>query len=153
MNKVLIVMITLYVGLAFTQVDLLLQDIKNKEQDLTEAVKKSTTVAVKTDEIKSDVKKKKYGLKLHESYYRLWLSLALIFSSTAFLVIILKYVKDVDKETLVTVVGLILVIQGSLYIVTASISSEALTAAIGLLAAVGGYVLRGVGDKFKEEKG
>ena len=149
--NVLIIMITLFVGLSFTQIDLLLKDIENNEQGLTEAVKKSTTVTVKTDKTKTEKKKKFIGLKLHESYYRLWLSLALIFSSTAFLIIILKYVPNIDKETLITLVGLILVIQGALYIVTASISSEALTAAIGLLAAVGGYVLRGVGDKVTRE--
>lgn len=83
--------------------------------------------------------------RLHESYYRFYLALAILISSPLSLFVTLKFLPKTEKSTdeIVTIAGLVMVIHGTLFIVTATISSEALTASIGLLAAVGGYVLRG----------
>ena len=80
---------------------------------------------------------------LSESYYRLYLVIGILITSILFMWIVTRVISkspDYKSSDLVTASGLILVVQGTLFVVIAAVSTEALTAAIGLLGGVGGYL-------------
>lgn len=131
-------------GIGYTQIDDLLRTVEKQEETLSEIVNESenTTPMLKA-----------INTRLHESYYRFYLALAILISSPISLFVTLKFLpkKEESTDEIVTISGLVMVIHGTLFIVTSTISSEALTASIGLLAAVGGYVLRGTGAETKNK--
>ena len=144
MYKLLIsIIFIMMLSIAHSQIDEILADVQSKEQVLSDVV-------IQTESPQPVIKQT--TSRLHESYYRFYLALAILIGSPLSLFVILKFLPKNDKSTdeVVTISGLVMVIYGTLFIVTATISSEALTASIGLLAAVGGYVLRGTNGKDKK---
>jgi len=145
MNKLLLIFIFGLFSLSNAQIEEIMEDIEDDEEILSTVINEPENVS--TIEVPQKV-----NIKLHESYYRLVLALAILITAPIFLFIIFRYIGKSSSEEKVTVVGLVLVIQGTLFIVTATTTSEALTASIGLLAAVGGYVLRGTNEEKNKKK-
>ncbi len=74
---------------------------------------------------------------------RLWLLIALVGSTPILIFLVLFFMKNnahCSSENLVTAVGLILVVEGTMFICVASETSEELTAPIGILGAIAGYL-------------
>lgn len=74
---------------------------------------------------------------------RMWLLIAIIVSTPVILSMVLFCLKNKDncsEESLVNAIGLVLVIEGTMFISVSAITSEQLTAPIGILGAIAGYL-------------
>jgi hypothetical protein len=88
-----------------------------------------------------------------EPEFRLRLLYCIFVTVPVILCIILFFVyrkKDSTTEDLIHATGLVFVIYATLMVVLATVNSEALTAAIGIIGAVAGYIFRGSTNKSKE---
>jgi len=140
----IVIILFLFMCVASSQISDLIGDIQDQnhediiEQDGHDAEEVMAPVVVKS-------------LHLSESYYRLYLVYCILATAVIFMWIILRFISKSPTHTsddIVTGAGLVVVVMGTLFIVIASTTTEALTAAIGLLGAVGGYVF-GKGGKDK----
>jgi hypothetical protein len=71
------------------------------------------------------------------------LLLAIVVSTPILLVLALFFLKktpDCTGESLVSAVGLVLVVEGTMFIAVSAITTEQLTAPIGILGAIAGYL-------------
>ena len=133
--KRLIFLFLLMLGTSSAQIDDLLEDLEEAEQIVEEAI--PTIVQ---------------SLHLSESYYRLYLVFVIMGAAVLFMWLILRAIgktKDHSSEDVISASGLVIVVMATLFIVIASTTTEALTAAIGLIGAVCGYVL---GNLTKDKK-
>ncbi len=74
---------------------------------------------------------------------RMWLLIGIICSTPVILGMVLFGLKTLDhcsEESLVNAIGLVLVIEGTMFIAVSAITSEQLTAPIGILGAIVGYL-------------
>jgi hypothetical protein len=86
--------------------------------------------------------------------HKLYLLLGILIFTPIFLWLVLVYIRkcdSLDSEGVVHASGLVLIIQSTTFIVIAAPTSEQLTAAIGVLAAIAGYLF-GSSSKKKQEK-
>lgn len=92
-------------------------------------------------------------VNITEAEFRLRLLYCIFITVPVILCIILFFVfrkKDSTTEDLIHAIGLVFVIYATLMVVLATVDSEALTAAIGIIGAVAGYIFRGSSNKSKE---
>jgi hypothetical protein len=99
---------------------------------------------------------KQGDLLLLQEKHRMQLLLAIVVSTPILLVLALFFLKktpDCTGESLVSAVGLVLVVEGTMFIAVSAITTEQLTAPIGILGAIAGYLFgaakRRVMDKSK----
>lgn len=81
--------------------------------------------------------------RMLQEKHRLWLLIAIVISTPILLIIILLSLKkapDCSGESLVNVIGLVLVIEGTMFIAVSAVTTEQLTAPIGILGAIAGYL-------------
>ncbi len=81
--------------------------------------------------------------RMLQEKHRLWLLVAIVISTPILLIIILfcmKKAPDCSGESLVNAVGLVLVIEGTMFIAVSAVTTEQLTAPIGILGAIAGYL-------------
>ncbi|MCF6188644.1 MAG: hypothetical protein L3J49_14370 [Desulfobulbaceae bacterium] len=81
--------------------------------------------------------------RMLQEKHRLWLLIAIVVSTPILLIIILfcmKKAPDCSGESLVNAVGLVLVIEGTMFIAVSAVTTEQLTAPIGILGAIAGYL-------------
>lgn len=81
--------------------------------------------------------------RMLQEKHRLWLLVAIVISTPILLIIILfcmKKAPDCSEESLVNAVGLVLVIEGTMFIAVSAVTTEQLTAPIGILGAIAGYL-------------
>ncbi len=74
---------------------------------------------------------------------RMWLLIAIICSTPVILGMVLFCLKNKDdcsEESLVNAIGLVLVIEGTMFIAVSALTTEQLTAPIGILGAIAGYL-------------
>lgn len=74
---------------------------------------------------------------------RLWLLIVITVSTPILLAIVLlclKKVPECSEESLVNAIGLVMVIEGTIFITVAAATTEQLTAPIGILGAIAGYL-------------
>ena len=74
---------------------------------------------------------------------RMWLLIGIICSTPIILGMVLFCLKTLDhcaEESLVNAIGLVLVIEGTMFIAVSAVTSEQLTAPIGILGAIAGYL-------------
>ncbi len=74
---------------------------------------------------------------------RMWLLIGIICSTPVILGMVLFCLKTLDhcsEESLVNAIGLVLVIEGIMFIAVSAVTSEQLTAPIGILGAIAGYL-------------
>ncbi len=74
---------------------------------------------------------------------RMWLLIGIICSTPVILGMVLFCLKTLDhcsEESLVNAIGLVLVIEGTMFIAVSALTSEQLTAPIGILGAIAGYL-------------
>ncbi len=74
---------------------------------------------------------------------RMWLLIAIIGSTPVILGMVLFCLKNKEncsEESLVNAIGLVLVIEGTMFIALSALTSEQLTAPIGILGAIAGYL-------------
>lgn len=74
---------------------------------------------------------------------RLWLLIVITVSTPILLAIVLLCLKKVPEcsgESLVNAIGLVMVIEGTIFITVAAATTEQLTAPIGILGAIAGYL-------------
>ena len=92
--------------------------------------------------------------RLMQERHKLYLLVGILIFTPIFLWLVLIYVRksdSMDTEAVVHASGLVLIIQSTTFIVIAAPTSEQLTAAIGVLAAIAGYLF-GTSSKKKQEK-
>ena len=92
--------------------------------------------------------------RLLQEKHKLYLLLGIIVFTPIFLWLVLTYIRKCDSlnsEGVVHASGLVLIVQSTTFIVIAAPTSEQLTAAIGVLAAIAGYLF-GSSSKRKNEK-
>ncbi len=81
--------------------------------------------------------------RMLQEKHRLWLLVAIVVSTPILLIIILFCMKKApgcSGESLVNAVGLVLVIEGTMFIAVSAVTTEQLTAPIGILGAIAGYL-------------
>jgi len=125
---------------SYSQVGDILSDLEYQEDDLVEQMVAEATPTATTYYPPPIISRASH---LSESYYRLYLVIGILITSILFMWIVTRVISkspDYKSSDLVTASGLILVVQGTLFVVIAAVSTEALTAAIGLLGGVGGYL-------------
>lgn len=91
--------------------------------------------------------------RLLQERNRLWLLVALVGSTPILVALVLFFMKNnpnCSSEHLVTAVGLILVVEGTMFICVSAETHEELTAPIGILGAIAGYLF-GSAKKRSEE--
>jgi hypothetical protein len=89
-----------------------------------------------------------------QEQHKLYLLIGILIFTPIFLWLVLVYIRkcdSLDSEGVVHASGLVLIIQSTTFIVIAAPTSEQLTAAIGVLAAIAGYLF-GSSSKKKQEK-
>ncbi|MBU0945701.1 MAG: hypothetical protein KJ804_05250 [Proteobacteria bacterium] len=85
--------------------------------------------------------------RMLQEKHRLRLLVAIVVSTPILLVIILFCLKNAPNcsgESLVNAVGLVLVIEGTMFIAVSAVTTEQLTALIGILGAIAGYLFGSV---------
>ena len=85
--------------------------------------------------------------------HRIWLLIAIVVSTPILLIIILfclKNAPDCSGESLVNAIGLVLVVEGTMFIAVAAATTEQLTAPIGILGAIAGYLFGSAKRKAEE---
>jgi len=86
---------------------------------------------------------KNADLILLQERNRMWLLIGIICSTPVILAMVLFCLKNLDhcaEESLVNAIGLVLVIEGTMFITVSALTSEQLTAPIGILGAIAGYL-------------
>ncbi len=86
---------------------------------------------------------KQADLILLQEKHRMQLLLAIVVSTPILLALALFFLKktpDCSGENLVNAVGLVLVVEGTMFIAVSAITTEQLTAPIGILGAIAGYL-------------
>ena len=81
--------------------------------------------------------------RMLQERHRMWLLGGIVISTPVMLALVLfclKKVPNCSSESLVNAVGLILVIEGTMFIGVSALTTEQLTAPIGLLGAIAGYL-------------
>ncbi len=81
--------------------------------------------------------------RMLQEKHRMWLLGGIVISTPVMLALVLfclKKIPNCSSESLVTAVGLILVIEGTMFIGVSALTTEQLTAPIGLLGAIAGYL-------------
>jgi len=81
--------------------------------------------------------------RMLQEKHRLWLLVAIVISTPILLIIILfcmKRTPGCSGESLINAVGLVLVIEGTMFIAVSAVTTEQLTAPIGILGAIAGYL-------------
>lgn len=81
--------------------------------------------------------------RMLQERHRMWLLGGIVISTPVMLALVLfclKKIPNCSSESLVTAVGLILVIEGTMFIGVSALTTEQLTAPIGLLGAIAGYL-------------
>lgn len=86
---------------------------------------------------------KQGDLILLQERHRVLLLLAIVVSTPVLLALVLFFLKRVpnsSEDSLVHAIGLVLVIEGTMFIAVSAITTEQLTAPIGILGAIAGYL-------------
>lgn len=81
--------------------------------------------------------------RMLQEKHRIWLLGGIVISTPLMLALVLfclRKVPNCSSESLVNAVGLILVIEGTIFMAVSALTTEQLTAPIGLLGAVAGYL-------------
>ena len=81
--------------------------------------------------------------RMLQEKHRMWLLGGIVISTPLMLALVLfclKKIPNCSSESLVNAVGLILVIEGTMFIGVSALTTEQLTAPIGLLGAIAGYL-------------
>jgi len=112
----------------------------------------ATTKSPANDELRMFMAQADY--RQSQEQHKLYLLLGILIFTPIFLWLVLIYIRkcdSLDSEGVVHASGLVLIIQSTTFIVIAAPTSEQLTAAIGVLAAIAGYLF-GSSSKKKQEK-
>ncbi|HHB75214.1 MAG TPA: hypothetical protein ENK84_01540 [Desulfobulbus sp.] len=97
---------------------------------------------------------KQGDLILLQERHRMFLLLAIVVSTPILLALVLFFLKKAPNssgESLVHAIGLVLVIEGTMFIAVSAITTEQLTAPIGILGAIAGYLFGSAKRKAMEK--
>jgi uncharacterized membrane protein len=128
-------------------VDDMIKQIENITNDL------ENTNAESTDNVSAILKHIETQQK-----YRLYIILMIVASTIVILVVLLfltmnKEVKCLNSNNILNIIGLVLIIQGTILALVATNSTEQLTPAIGIIGAVAGYIFGSSKIKQNESEG
>lgn len=99
---------------------------------------------------------KQGDLILLQEKHRMFLLLAIVVSTPILLALVLFFLKKAPNssgDSLVHAIGLVLVIEGTMFIAVSAITTEQLTAPIGILGAIAGYLFGSAKRKATEKPG
>ena len=99
---------------------------------------------------------KKGELIILQERHRMFLLLAIVVSTPILLALVLFFLKKAPNssgDSLVHAIGLVLVIEGTMFIAVSAITTEQLTAPIGILGAIAGYLFGSAKRKATEKTG
>lgn len=94
-----------------------------------------------------------YEYRVMQEKYRMWLLSGIVLTTPILMALVLFCLKKVPgcaSEHLVTAVGLILVIEGVIFVGFSAETTEQLTAPIGILGAIAGYLFGSVRRKAEQ---
>jgi len=97
---------------------------------------------------------KKGELILLQERHRMFLLLAIVVSTPIILALVLFFLKKAPNssgDSLIHAIGLVLVIEGTMFIAVSAITTEQLTAPIGILGAIAGYLFGSAKRKATEK--
>jgi len=97
---------------------------------------------------------KKGELIILQERHRMFLLLAIVVSTPILLALVLFFLKKAPNssgDSLVHAIGLVLVIEGTMFIAVSAITTEQLTAPIGILGAIAGYLFGSAKRKATEK--
>jgi len=92
--------------------------------------------------------------RMLQEKHRMWLLIAIVVSTPVILALVLFCLKsksDCHGESLVNAIGLVLVIEGTMFIAVSAVTTEQLTAPIGILGAIAGYLFGSAKRRAAEE--
>jgi len=108
------------------------------------------------EELESDIVfEKSVEFRMLQEKHRMWLLIAIVVSTPILLALVLFCLKskpDCPGESLVNAVGLVLVVEGTMFIAVSAVTSEQLTAPIGILGAITGYLFGSARRKAIEDQ-
>lgn len=113
----------------------------NDSKSILDAIDNEKNVAQLVQDEDAVITKAEY--RQMQEMHRFYLITAMIAVTPIFLLILLHFIrqsKDYNENAIIHSSGLVLVIQATIIVVLASPTTEQLTAAIGVLAAIAGYL-------------